>query len=271
MKIGLALGGGGARGLADLGLLKAFREMDIPVHCVAGTSIGAIIGGVFAAGRMDPLLAWTAESNWKKLPELFFDPHLTSKSLISGNRIAKFLRRMIPADAFADLAVPLAVVATDLLTGEEVVLKEGVLHSAIRASMAIPGLFSPVAREGRILVDGGMVDPLPVAVCRQMGADCVIAVDLNLRHPDERAMDYDKLNVLSVIDETLRVVMNVARKRNRPEDEPDLLLTPPVQDVKLLDFHKSAQLVAAGYDYAWRERARLKRFIRDPSGNAAER
>mgnify|MGYP002515847774 CR=1 FL=1 len=260
MKIGLALGGGGARGLADLGILKALREMNIPIYCVAGTSIGAIIGGVFASGRLDPLLAWSAESNWRKLPELFLDPHLTSKSLISGDRIAKFLRRMIPPATFKDLSVPLAVVATDLQSGEEVVIREGALHSAIRASMSIPGIFSPVEREGRILVDGGMVDPLPVSICRQMGADCVIAVDLNVQRTSPNALDYNRLNILSVIDETFRVVMNIARKRRHPDDEPDLLLVPPVQDAKLLDFHKSARLVTAGYDYAWREEARLSRF-----------
>ena len=266
VKVGLALGGGGARGFAHLGVIKALRELEVPIHCVAGTSIGAIAGGVLAAGTLDRALEWAAEPNWKKLPKLFLDPHLSLKALFGGRRIEKLLRQMVPAATFEELSLPFAAVATDLMSGEEVAMRRGDVQSAMRASMAVPGLFCPVARDGRVLVDGGMVNPVPVSVCRQLGADKVIAVDLNRRGRDEPARDYGDLNVFSVIDETCKVVMKVASSRACPYDAPDLLLAPPVGNVKMFDFHKAAELVATGYDYALTEEwDRLHGFAEFPA------
>ena len=119
---------------------------------------------------------------------------------------------MITAKTFDELNLPFAAVATDLMSGEEVVIRKGDVHTAIRASMSIPGVFSPVERDGKVLVDGGLVNPLPIEVCRQLGADKVIAVDLNCRGLDEPTKAYGALNVFSVIDETFRVVMNIAQR-----------------------------------------------------------
>lgn len=257
-KLGLALGGGGARGLAHIGVIKALKELNIPIHFVAGTSIGAIIGGAFAAGIMDKAEKWVSTPNWKKLPKLFLDLHLSKKALIRGDKIEKFFREMIAAKTFDELNLPFAAIATDLMTGEEVVLRNGEVHTALRASMSIPGVFCPVMRDGKVLVDGGLVNPLPIEVCRQLGADKVIAVDLNCRGQDEPIKAYGALNVLSIIDETFRVVMNIAQKRYFPIPTPDIVLRPPVGDISILDFHKADTLVNIGYEYTIME---WQRFI----------
>ena len=257
-KLGLALGGGGARGLAHIGVIKALKELNVPIHCVAGTSIGAIIGGAFAAGIMDKAEQWASAPNWKKLPKLFLDLHLSKKALIRGDKIEKFFREMITVKTFDELNLPFAAVATDLMSGEEVVIRKGDVHTAIRASMSIPGVFSPVERDGKVLVDGGLVNPLPIEVCRQLGADKVIAVDLNCRGLDEPTKAYGALNVFSVIDETFRVVMNIAQKRYFPIPTPDIVLQPPVGDISILDFHKADKLVEIGYQYTITE---WQRFI----------
>jgi len=253
VKVGIALGGGGARGFAHLGILKAIQELEVPIHCVAGTSIGAVVGGAYAAGILDKAIGWAERSNWKKLPGLFLEPRLSRKALIRGDRIESLFRAMMPVSDFSELSIPFAAVATDLMTGEEVVMSRGDVNTAIRASMSIPGVLSPVERNGCILVDGGMVDPVPVSVCRRLGAEKVIAVDLNCVGIDERVKSYDDLNLLSVIDETFRVVMNVAQNRSYPCDRAELLLTPSIRDVKLLDFHKAGPLVSIGYDYAMQQ------------------
>lgn len=140
---------------------------------------------------------------------------------------------------------------------EEVVLRKGDVHTAIRASMSIPGVFCPVERDGKVLVDGGLVNPLPIEVCRQLGADKVIAVDLNCRGLDEPTKAYGALNVFSVIDETFRVVMNIAQRRDFPVPTPDIVLQPPVGDISILDFHKADKLVEIGYEYTITEWQRL--------------
>lgn len=247
LKNGIALGGGGARGLAHIGVIKALGELRIPIHCVSGTSIGAIIGGAYVVGAFDKALSWVTAPNWKKLPKLFMDFHLSKKALIRGDRIEKFFREMLPVDSFEDLSIPFAVVGTELTRGNEVVMKTGNLHSAIRASMSVPGVFSPVQREGLVLIDGGLVNPLPVNVCRDLGADKIIAVDLNA-NDGKNEIEYNALNILSVVDETFRVVMNIAGRRACTQS-PTVILRPPLRGVSFFDFHKADKIVKIGYEY----------------------
>ena len=248
LKNGIALGGGGARGLAHVGVIKALEELCIPIHFISGTSIGAIIGGAYASSAFDKALTWVSVSNWRKLPKLFLDLHLSKKALIRGDKIEKFFREMILVKSFEELSIPLAVISTDLMQGKEIVIKSGDLHSAIRASMSVPGVFSPVARDGHILVDGGLVNPIPVNACRDLGADRVIAVDLNSMDDSEKAVDFAKLNIFSVVDETFRVVMNIASARSFASP-PDILLQPPLGEISFFDFHKANEIVRIGYEY----------------------
>ena len=245
MKIGLALGGGGARGIAHLGVWQRLQELGIPIHCIAGTSIGAIAGAIIAAGRVDEALAWCEMSSWKKLPELLFD-FPTMKALIAGRSVEKKLRQIIATEGFADLAVPFAAVATDLNTGEAVVMQDGDLISAVRASMSIPGVFRPVERGGRILIDGQLVDPIPIAACLAMGADKVIAVDINPPNEAGSAKPFEKVNIFDVLMNTITIFNCEMTRRVLAEHKPDLLIRPEVGDVLALDFRNVMRLVEIG-------------------------
>lgn len=261
-KIGLALGGGGARGLAHIGIINALVEMGVEIDVVAGTSIGAIAGASFASGNIAGAMEWAERSIWKKLPTLLFDLHISKRSLINGERIEKELRRKIPVKTFEELKIPFAAVATDLATGEEVVLREGGLHSAVRASMAVPGVFSPVKRNDRILVDGGLVNPLPIDVCRNMGAQRVIAVDINGIGGNSLFKPFEKMNIFDVLDATVKIINNQRADNKMELCESDILLQPPVQEVSLLDFRKANNLVKVGYDYAMSCKDRILYKIR---------
>lgn len=177
-KIGLALGGGAARGGAHLGVIKALEEEGIQVDFVSGTSIGAIVGAAYATGTLNHLEDFTRNLDWQKMAR-FYDVALPFSGLIDGRKVTRFLEGLLEGHSFATLSCPLSVVACDLNDGHEVDLCEGNLVEAVRASISIPGLFRPVIKNGEILVDGGLVNPVPVSVVRQMGADIVIAVDLN--------------------------------------------------------------------------------------------
>lgn len=259
MKLGIVLGGGGARGFAHIGVIKALEELRVPINFISGTSIGAIIGGAYAAGAFDKALSWVAMPNWRKLPRLFIDFHLSKKALIRGDRIEKFFREMLPVESFEEVNIPLAVVGTDLMCGKEVVMKTGDLHSAIRASMSVPGVFNPVQRDGHVLIDGGLVNPLPINVCSDLGADKIIAVDLNSKDGIDDDVDYMALNIFSVVDETFRVVMNIAGSRTEVSDA-DIILRPPLSEVSFFDFHKAKRIVKIGYEYTMDKQGELKRY-----------
>jgi len=180
-RIGLALGSGGARGWAHLGVLQRLNELGIPVHCIAGTSIGSIVAAFYASDSLETMQDLATQLDWKHVARLFLEVNFPRSGLLSGKNFMRLLRDVIPVHAISALKIPYAAVATDLQNEKEVVLDSGSLFDAIRASIAIPGIFTPMRLQGKHLVDGGLVNPLPVSVCRAMGADFVIAVDINLR------------------------------------------------------------------------------------------
>lgn len=177
-RIGLALGSGSARGLAHLGVIRALADAGVEVDCIAGSSIGALIGAIHAAGKLDALEASFQDFDWKRMVS-FFDVVLPKSGLIDGARVSELVRSHIHGDAIEALPKPFAAVATDLGNGDEVVIRAGDVIEAVRASISVPGIFTPVRRDGRILVDGGLTNPVPVSAARALGADFVIAVDLN--------------------------------------------------------------------------------------------
>lgn len=178
LKIGIALGSGSARGWAHIGVLKALEEMGIRPDVMAGTSIGALVGGASLVGQLDALEEWV-----KRLERLdilrLMDARLSAGGFMRGDRLMSALSSYVEDRDIQDLETPLGIVATDLNAGREVWLRQGSLQDAVRASIALPGLFSPVLLDGRWLLDGGLVNPVPVSVCRAMGADIVIAVNLS--------------------------------------------------------------------------------------------
>lgn len=177
-KIGLALGSGAARGWAHVGVLDALVAAGIEPDIIAGTSMGALVGGVYASGRHDALRDWALSAD-RRIVASLVDVGFLGGGLVDGVRITEWLGGLKIAPHIEDLKLPFAAVATDLTTGREVWLRQGKLVRAIRASISMPGIFSPVDVEGEWLVDGGLVNPVPVSLCRAMGADFIIAVNLN--------------------------------------------------------------------------------------------
>ena len=178
-RVGLALGGGGARGWAHIGVLRALAERNIEIHAYAGTSIGSLVGGFAAAGKLPALESVLASMDLKRIIHLFAEKKLPRSGLVDGRHIVKLIREQLGFPEIESLPVPFAAVATDAENGREVVLDRGDLVSAIRASIAIPGMFTPVKWNGRYLVDGGLVNPLPVNVLKSRGYDVIIAVNLH--------------------------------------------------------------------------------------------
>ncbi|MCD6299986.1 MAG: patatin-like phospholipase family protein [Dehalococcoidales bacterium] len=177
-KVGLALGSGAARGLAHIGVLEVLEREGIPVDMIAGTSAGALIGALYAQGKsISQIKELSADVGWKRLVPLV-DIALPRTGFIGGRRVKDMVRSIIGDIRFEDLQIPFSCVAADIMTGEEVVINRGSVVEGVRASISIPVIFTVVKQKGRYLVDGGLVDPVPVSVVRQMGADFVIAVNV---------------------------------------------------------------------------------------------
>jgi NTE family protein len=273
-RLGLALGSGSARGWAHIGVLRALQHAGIAPDIVCGTSIGAFVGAAYASQKLDPLEAWVASLARRDVLR-FFDVGLGG-GLIKGERLLNFIAQHFLAPSFADLDRPFACVATDLANGREIWLKEGDLSAAIRASIALPGLFAPHYVGGRYLVDGGLVNPVPVSLCRALDADIVIAVDLGMdtinlrlrkpvvaaeqseqagwRHKIRGWMgsngvgngDPQRLGLTDVLTNSL-AIMQGRISRSRMAGEPaDILIAPRLGQMGMLDYHRGVDALNAG-------------------------
>lgn len=239
-RIALVLGGGAARGFAHVGVIRALELEKIPVHLIVGTSVGSLIGALYAHEMNSFELEWTAFSLEK---EDLLDYALLSASMgpIKGDRLEEFVSKKIPVTNIESLKIPFAAVATDLNRGTRVVLDRGPLARAIRASCAIPGVFQPVSHQNRLLVDGGAIDNLPVAVAREKGADIVIAVDIS--------QNVTNFNITNLVDVTLQAVHimfseNVSQRRR----DADVLISPAVGNVAMMDFTQKKRLMQVGIE-----------------------
>lgn len=277
-RIGIALGSGSARGWAHIGVLRALAAEGVTPDLICGCSIGSFVGAAYADGDLDALESWVTSLTPQDVFGLL-DVRLRS-GLIKGDRLMRFFSERFVGQDFASLSIPFACVATDLQTGREVWLDEGSVADAVRASIALPGLFAPVRRERRLLVDGGLVNPVPVSLARAMGADVVIAVDLgsdvvgrawrtpeapaatqngssraSLRsllgfgesgHPEGDAEDLPSM--VTVLSSAIQI-MQVRIARSRLAGEPaDVVIAPRVAGVGLMDYHRGAEAIAEGHD-----------------------
>ncbi len=177
-RIGLALGSGSARGWSHIGIIEALVAAGIEPDIVCGTSIGALVGAAYAAGRLDRLRKWAESITWRQILSMM-DVGLSGGGLIDGKAVVKALRALGVTGQIEDLAKPYAAVATELATGREIWFQSGPVLDAVRASIAVPGIFSPAHHDRQWLLDGGLVNPVPVSLCRALGADIIIAVNLN--------------------------------------------------------------------------------------------
>lgn len=285
-KVGLALSGGGARGLAHVGVLRVLEEEGVPIDFVAGTSMGAVVGGLYAAGvPLDEIERLAVELDWRdalkdqvryrQLPfrrkedqELYRtalrlglgeEGLAVPGGLLSGQKLEAMLRLLLAPAAgitdFSHLPIPFRAVAADLETGEQVILAKGDLAESIRASLAIPGMFTPVEIEGRLLADGGIANNLPVDVVREMGADLVIAVDIS-----EPLLGRENLQTaFGILAQTLSFLI---RNNMEPQLElADLVITPNLEGYGVLSFREARSLVDAGFEAVDAQRRDLAPFV----------
>ncbi len=236
-KIGLVLGSGSARGLAHIGVIQVLEENQIPIDVIVGCSMGAMVGGIYAAGAKINMLDRLIEC---MDTSLLFDVRFPRMGFMEGKKIHYFLELMTKNKTFADLEIPFITVATDLISGEAVVFREGPVADAIRASISIPGVFQPVHLDKMVLVDGAVANRLPIDVAREEGADIVIAVEVNYTHARE-----------IVINTAMDVIMTSLDIMQKPQfdlisQQADILIKPEVGHYASRDFNKSSELVALG-------------------------
>ena len=240
-QIALVLGGGAARGIAHIGALKVLRRHKIPADMVIGTSIGSIIGAVYALGlSLKNLEKVALNTKGKDLADFA----LSKTGFLEGRNLEKIIREVIENKGFEDLKIPLAIVATDIENGEEVVITSGDLARAIQASCSIPGIFIPVRIDSRMLVDGGLRSTVPSEVARRMGADFVIAIDVGY------CVRKGKIsNIFQVLFQSIQIIGSELNKHERKSS--NIVIEVPLgEDIDQMAFDKAAEIIKAGEEAA---------------------
>ncbi|MGC9529561.1 MAG: patatin-like phospholipase family protein [Candidatus Bipolaricaulaceae bacterium] len=226
-RLGLALSSGGPRGVAHVGVLRALVEAGLPIHALAGASVGAQVGGLFAAGvSLEEIAGLWQDAGWSRIARSLI-PTRPWRGWSSGEEIRRTLRVLVGERRIEELPVRFAAVATDLQSGAEVVFDRGPLVDAIRASISVPGLFVPAQLDGRLLIDGGVASPLPVGVARALGAEVVIGVDV-LVPPEEKRIEQP--NVFTVLFQMGTIFQKRLAALSAEIDPPDVLLVPEFGD-----------------------------------------
>lgn len=264
--LALALGGGAARGWSHIGVLRALDEAGVEISMIAGTSIGALVGGCYLAGKLDELEEFARGLTRRRMFNLL-DITLRGSGLFGGMKLDSRLREHLNGIRFEDLKRPFVAVCTELRTGHEIWLSSGLLVQAMRASYALPGVFEPVPLDGRLLVDGALVNPVPVSVCRAYEQRLVLAVNLHydqygraavIKHlnsqddvekaksGDRRARE-ERLGITTVMMEAFNIIQDRISRARMAGDPPDLSLMPNVGQIGLADFHRAAESIDAGY------------------------
>jgi NTE family protein len=264
-KVGLALGGGYARGLAHIGILEVFEREGIPIDLIAGTSMGALVGALYARERDVALIKKQATAlDWIGVTSLV-DLAIPKSGFIGGKRVINLLRRFLGDARFDDLEIPLSCVATDIIRGEEVIINQGLLVEGIRASISIPLIFSVVKRDGRFLVDGGLVNQVPISVARKMGADFVIAVDVT-PSKTERANyllknEEKEPGIFQVIVQT--IYLGTFRNAESASDAADIVIHPHLCHIGPGEFSRASECILEGEMTAVDAVAHIKRHLAD--------
>ncbi|EQA45996.1 NTE family protein RssA [Leptospira broomii serovar Hurstbridge str. 5399] len=278
-RIGLALGSGSARGWSHIGVIQELENLGIRPDIVCGTSIGSLVGAFYSAGKLHALESWVESLEWKDI--LGFMDWTFGGGLIRGKKLFDFFAQEFRDAEIHELTLPYGAVAADLDTGVEVWIREGSIFEAVRASISLPGIFTPVLKDGRWLVDGGLVNPVPVSLCRAMGADYVIAVDLNQDLLEKReaedkkeisiepmsrwrswtskfwgsdldehlkAEKDDKPGIMEVVSKSINIMQIRITRSRMAGDPPDILLAPRLRYIGLMEFHRGKEAIAEGRD-----------------------
>ncbi len=266
-KIALALGGGAARGWAHIGVLKALDEEGIEVGMIAGTSIGALVGGCYLAGKLDELEVFARSLTMRRIAGLL-DFAIGGGGLFGGLRLTKRMQEHLQDMSIENLDRPFVAVATEVNSGHEVWIGQGSLITAIRASYALPGIFEPVKCNNRTLMDGALVNPVPVSVCRAHEQQLVVAVNLNydlygrsavIKHnagshsaeqpqmPKQPEGQVGRLGMTSVMVQAFNIIQDRISRARLAGDPPDLALHPKLNDIGLSEFHRAGEAIDRGY------------------------
>jgi NTE family protein len=279
--VALALGGGAARGWAHIGVLRALDEAGVKIEMIAGTSIGALVGGCYLAGKLDELEEF-ARSLTKRRVFGLLDFNWGGNGLFGGMKLTARMREHIDGTTFADLPKPLICVAAEIRTGHEIWLSSGNLITAMRASYALPGVFEPVACNGRVLVDGALVNPVPVSACRAHEQRLVLAVNLHydlfgraavIKHSAEAGEDdaalivergprerESRIGITGVMVEAFNIIQDRIARARMAGDPPDLALHPKLGHIALTDFHRADEAISLGYEATRAQLAELERL-----------
>lgn len=252
MKISLALGGGAGLGWTHIGVLRAIDESPLEVAAISGTSIGAIAGASYAAGKLDYLEETARTANFRNLIR-FMDPHFKRGAVMGARTIEKELESELGHLDFEDLPIPIAAIAADLRTGDTIVMKSGKLVPAIRASMSLPGIFKPVEFEGRLLVDGGAALPVPVSPARELAPDNLcLSVNLQDDFVSRAVMagiardDGKEPNSIAIVRASVGLSLRNLGRYSLALDPPDFALSPPVGHIDMQNFTRAAELIDIG-------------------------
>ncbi len=245
-RVALVLAGGGARGVAHIGAIEELEERGFEIAAVAGTSMGALIGGMYASGHLDAFKKWMCSLDKYKVFGLV-DFTISSEGLVKGDRVIHAMEELVPDVRIEQMPVPFAAVAADLLTGREVVFDHGGLYEAIRASISIPSVFQPVRRDGMVLIDGGTVNPLPLNRVRREEGDLLVAVDVSApfgADPTTRANA--SLNYYKVLIASSQIMQQHITQLMCRLYKPDVLVQMPADSYGMFEFYRSEELVEAG-------------------------
>lgn len=236
-KIGLALGGGAVLGAAHIGVLKAIDELTIPVHFISGTSIGAFVSAFYAFGKSwEEIESFTKELDWLDLTGL----SISKLGLLSNQKLGDLVKATIGDVNIEEAKIPLAMVATDITTGEKIIFTKGEVENAVMASTCIPGIFIPVEIDNRLLVDGGIVENVPITTLKEMGAEYLISVDLNADRPYHKPENIVDI-MLRSFDFTLKATTKLQAEKADIEIKPDL------SQFNMVDMSQTDELIHAGY------------------------
>lgn len=253
IKIGLALGAGAARGLCHIGVLEVLERENIKIDLIAGTSIGSLIGGVYATGAPLKYLKGLAKQiDFEQISDITFP----RQGLIKGEKLISFLELITQRKKIEELKIPFRAIACDIETGKRIVIKEGSLAKAIRASSAIPGVYKPYYYQDKLLIDGVLVDSVPVSVVKEMGADLVIAVSLA-----EKKLNQQVNNIFDVLANTFDILQNEINKYRKLNA--DILLEPEIADCSPFDFKRASECIKLGRQVTEKSLSQIKEKIRE--------
>ncbi|MGI6097736.1 MAG: patatin-like phospholipase family protein [Dethiobacteria bacterium] len=253
-KICLALGGGSARGFAHIGVLKVLEEAKIPIDLIVGTSMGSVIGAFYASGMslgfMEKLARRMQRNTWI---DFSLPPRM---GLISGEKLEQFIYVLTKRAKFSDLKISLAVVATDLVKEERVVITEGIVAKAVHASLAIPGVFCPVNIEGRLLADGGILEKVPAKTAKELGANIIIAVNVGVYENKGK----NKINhLLDVITQSLDIMSKEIVRSHL--ELADIVITPQVEDIASSQFERAEEAIKKGEQETYKSLPSIKEIV----------